>query len=367
MTREEIIQGTGLRSQDLNVLLLLEKIIQADTQKLHVALTVAEENQIITFLENAIGNLELNNQLLELGKLSKHDTGVSFTVVNMMRNVTFKSRHWPEFNLDGSHQLTLSHLGALSDLASLTRDLAVFDRLGLIVENSPLAELYHDAQKAIKEGFSKDLDVSSKAMDFEIKATKGAPMFLHPNRQKDEFVLSEFLYNEEYKIKLDKLIEHDETKELLKKHLGDDWLIQLEHKFGIIQRETHDRQLIGPLHQGLISQDSTALEQYLAEDKSPATLICSPFVGICTIAVIKELNLQIIQELQNKGVENIPSPVLQLPLSEKLEALSPASFIDSLDKCRALERLPGQATLMMKERLSGAKNEEEDKPTNRPK
>ncbi|KTD00469.1 hypothetical protein OQJ19_07035 [Fluoribacter gormanii] len=368
MTKEEIIQGTGLSREDLDVLVLLESVIQADTQGQGVELAATEENNIIAFLEKAIGNMQLNKQLLELGKLAQHDTGIGFSVINMMRNVTFKSRHWHEIHADDRHQLTLSQLGALSDLASLTRDLVAFERAGLIRENSSLAELYHDAQQALKEGFSKDLDVSSKAMDFEIKATQGAPMFHHTNYQKDEFVLSEFLYSEEYKIKLDKLIEHDETKEFLKKHLGDDWLQQLEHKFGVIQREIHDAQLIGPIYHGMSHQDATAQEQFQAEDKSPATLICSPFVGISTMAAIQELNIQVTQELKNKGVQEIPSPLLQLPVNEKLDALSPAHFINALDKCRALERLPGQATIMMKERLSGAKSEgEEVHQTNRPK
>jgi hypothetical protein len=193
-------------------------------------------------------------------------------------------------------------------------------------------------------------------------------MLLHPNYQKDEFVLSEFLYSEEYRIKLDKLIERDEIKELLKKHLGDDWLQQLENKFAIIQREIHDAQLLGPNYHGLIHQDTSAQDDFRAEDKSPVTLICSPFVGICTMDAIKELNEQLMQELKNKGVDDCPSPLLQLPVSEKLDALSPSQFIDALDKWGALERLPGQATIMMKERLSGAKGEGEDEhPSNQPK
>ncbi|WP_207385835.1 hypothetical protein [Legionella bozemanae] len=369
MTKEEIIQGTGLSSEDLDALFLLERIIQTDKQSSGIELTAEEKKQVITFLEKSISNLGLNKQLLELGKLEQQDTGISFAVINMLRNITFKSRHWHEIRSDDYQKLTLSKLGALSDLAALARDLAVLERSGLIMESSPLAELYSDAQKALKEGFSKGVDISSQAMVFEIKA-KGAPMLLHPNYQKeDEFVLSEFLYSEEYRIKLDKLIERDELKEFLKKYLGDDWLQQLENKFAIIQREIHDAQLIGPIYHGLIHQDTSAQENFRAEDKSPVTLICSPFVGICTMAAIKELNEQLMHELQKKGVEeDIPSPLLQLPVSEKLKALSPSQFIDALDKRGALERLPGQATVMMKERLSGAKNEGEDEyPLNRPK
>lgn len=138
---------------------------------------------MITFLEKSISNLGLNKQLLELGKLEQQDTGISFAVINMLRNITFKSRHWHEIRSDDYQKLTLSKLGALSDLAALARDLAVLERSGLIMESSPLAELYSDAQKALKEGFSKGVDISSQAMVFEIKA-KGAPMLLHPNYTK---------------------------------------------------------------------------------------------------------------------------------------------------------------------------------------
>ncbi|MCE0722089.1 MULTISPECIES: hypothetical protein [Legionella] len=366
MTKEEIIQGTGLSRADLDAVFLLERAIQTDKHDPGIELTAEEKKEVIAFLEKSISNLELNKQLLELGKLEQSDTGISFAVMSMLRNITFKSRHWHEIRSD-DQKLTLSKLGALSDLASLARDLAVLEQSGLIIESSPLAELYSDAQKALKDGFSKGVDISSQAMVFEIKA-KGAPMLLHPNYEKDEFVLSEFLYSEEYRIKLDKLIGGDELKEFLKKHLGDDWLPQLENKFGIIQREIHDAQLIGPIYHGLIHRDTSAQEDFRAEDKSPVTLICSPFVGICTMAAIKELNEQLIHELRNKGVEDIPSPLLQLPVSEKLEALSPSQFIDVLNKKGALERLPGQATIMMKERLSGAKNEgENERPLNQPK
>ncbi|KTD42784.1 hypothetical protein [Legionella parisiensis] len=368
MTREEIAQGTGLSSGDLDTLFLLERVIQTDKQGPDGELTPEEKKKVDAFLEKLISNLELSKQLLELGKLERQDTGISFAMINMLKNIAFKSRHWHEIRSDGYQKLTLSKIGALSDLASLARDLAVLERSGLIIESSSLAELYSDAQKALNQGFSKGIDISSQAMVFEIQA-KGAPMLLHPNYQKeDEFVLSEFLYSEEYRIKLDKLIEGDELKEFLKKHLGDDWLPQLENKFAIIQREIHDAQLIGPIYHGLIHQSTSAQEDFRSEDKSPVTLICSPFVGVCTISAINELNEQLMYELKNKGVEDIPSPVLQLPVSEKLKALSPSQFIDALDKSGALERLPGKATIMMKERLSGAKNEGEDKhPRNHPK
>ncbi|CAM3043524.1 Uncharacterised protein [Legionella steigerwaltii] len=360
MTREEIIQGTGLSSEDLDALFLLNKLMPADNPGQDLELTGKEKEKVVAFLEKAIGNMDLNGQILELGKLKEQDTGIRFAVIRTLRNLTFKSRYWHETHFDDHDKTTPPKLGALADLGSLAQDLAVFESSGIIRESSLLSQLYHDAQWALWSGYSKNLDLSSnlKTMAFEIKATKvGAPMFFQTKNQKDAFNLVEFLYSEEFRIKLDKLIERDETKEFLKEHLGDDWLQQLENKFGIIQREIHDAQLIGPAHQELVHQDTSAQELFRAEDKSPVTLICSPFVGNCTMAVVRELNTQIMQELQNKGVTENPSSLLQLPVNDEVGALSPSRFIDALDKWGALERIPKSA--MMKERLSGTKDESE--------
>ena len=366
MTREEIIQITGLSSNDLDALFLLNRLMQADNPRPDLELAGREKEMVVAFLEKAIGNMELNGKIMELRKLTEHDTGISFAVIRTLRNLTFKSRYWHQTHFDDHDKITLAKLGALADLASLTHDLAVFESSGITMESARLSQLYQDAQWASQSGFSKNLDLSSSTTVFEIKVTKsGAPMFFNAKQQKDQFILSEFLYSEEYRIKLDKLIGHDETKKFLKKHLGDDWLQQLEHKFGLIQREIHDAQLIGPIHQGIVHQDASAQELFQAEDKSPVTLICSPFVGMCTMAAIKELNVQMVQELKSKGVKDIPSPLLQLPVAEEVAALSPSCFIDTLDKCNALERIPKSA---MKGRLSSDKGEgDEERPSNQPK
>lgn len=365
MTKEEIMQGTGLSEADLKALFLFEKLVQ----KSKPAPNIMEEDKknLVSFLEKSIGNMDLNKQLLELGKLDEQDTGIGFLVIHTLRNLTFKTRHWHSASAEKSSQTTLPQVGIRSDLATLARDLEVFEDSGLIKQSPLLTQLEGDAHKALKEGFAKGVDISSQVIFFEIKATKGEHMFLHKPYQKDDFVLSEFLYNDEYKIRLDKLIENDAIKSLFKKNLGDDWLPQLEKKFAIIQRTIHDAQLIGPIHHGLIHQNAEAQEQFLAEDKSPATLICSPFIGLCTMATIKELNEQLRRELNDKGVKDIPSTLLQLPISDKLEALAPEHFIDVLDKCHAIERIPGQATVTMKERLSDTKGEgDEDHPSNQP-
>ncbi|KTD11792.1 hypothetical protein Lgra_1250 [Legionella gratiana] len=337
MKREEIIQAIGLSSDDLDSLCLLDRAITSEQQD---ELIAEEKNQAIAFLEKSIGNMELNKQLLELGKLEQQDTGISFNVNRIVRHLTFKSRHWQKLRFSQYEHITLAKRGILFDLASLVSDLAIFERMGLLIDTSSLSQIYMDAKKASEEGFSKELTASSD-MVFEIKAMKGAPMVPRMNYRKDEFVLTEFLYSEVYKIKLDKLIEDDETKRYLKKHLGDNWLQQLERKFSAIQREIHDAELIGPIHHVSIQQGSSAEKHFHSEEKNPATLICSPFVGMCTVKVIKKLNAQITQELKNKGVQEIPPLLLQLPINEKLKALSPADFLDALDKCNALERLPG--------------------------
>ena len=366
MTREELMQVFKLSHEELDGLLLLAKKMQPGAHgKLELA--VEEKRRVVAFLEQSIGNMELNKKLLELGKLDQEDTGISYSVLNTLRNITFKSRHWQDVHFDALNK------NSLPDLASLSRDLAVLERSGFIKDSSSLSSLFRDTQKAqeivntLDKRSAKEEQASFNELFFEIKPTKGTHMFPSEYRS-DEFILTEFLYSEEYKIKLDKLI-HDETKEFLKKHLGDDWLHQLETKFGVIQREIHDAQLIGPIYRGLIHPDVLDQKRFWSEDKSSVRLICSPSVGVCTLAVIKELNEQIIQELKNKGIKEIPSPLLQLPISDTLEVLSPSHFIDIMSKCEAVERLAGQATSSMRARLSEAKDkgEEEDHPSTHPK
>lgn len=339
MKREEIIQAIGFSRDDLDNLCLLDRVITM-TSGQHYDLGTEEKNRVIAFLEKSIGNMELNKKLLELGKLKQQDTGISFNVNRLLIHLTFKSRHWHEIRFSQYENITLAQRGTLFDLASLVSDLAIFERIGLLIDSSFLSQMYKDAKKASEEGFSKEL-TAYPDMVFEIKAMKGAPRVPHMNYRKDEFVLTEFLYSEEYRIKLDKLIESDKTKEYLKKYFGDDWLQQLEKKFDMLQREIHDSELIGPLHHGGIRSGTSTRKHFYVEERSPAMLICSPFVGVCTVRAINELNTQIVQELKNKGAQELPLHIFQLPISEKLKALSPADFLDALDKCHALERLPG--------------------------
>ncbi|KTD53541.1 hypothetical protein Lsan_3951 [Legionella santicrucis] len=337
MKREEIIQAIGFSGDDLDNLCLLDRVINMTSDQ-HDELGSEEKNRMIAFLEKSIGNMELNKKLLELEKLKQQDTGISFNVNRLLTHLTFKSRHWHEIRFSQYENTTLARRGTLFDLASLVSDLSIFERIGLLIDSSFLSQIYKDAKKASEEGFSKEL-TAYPDMAFEIKAMKGAPMVPHMDYRKDEFVLTEFLYSEEYRIKLDKLIA-SETKEYLKKYFGDNWLQQLESKFDMLQREIHDTELIGPLHHKGIHPGTSARKHFHAEERSPATLICSPSVGICTVTAIKALNDYIVQELKNKGVQEIPLHIIQLPISEKIKALSPADFLDALDKYQALERLP---------------------------
>ncbi|VEH26690.1 hypothetical protein [Legionella sainthelensi] len=314
MKREEIIQAIGLSNDDLNDLCLLDKIITHSEP--HYELGAEEKNRVVVFLEKSIGNMELNKKLLELGKLKQQDTGISFNLNRLLRHVTFKSRHWDEIRFSQYENITLAKRGALFDLASLVSDLSLFERIDLFIDSSLLSQIYKDAKKASEEGFSKEL-TAYPYMVFEIKAMKGAPMVPNMNYRKDEFVLTEFLYSEEYRIKLDKLIQNDEIKADLKKYFGDDWLQQLENKFALLQREIHDTELIGPLHHGDFHSGTSIEKSCHAKERSCAMLICSPFVGVCTVTAIKALNTQIVQELKIKGYKKYPRISFNCLLAKK--------------------------------------------------
>ncbi|MBI2785388.1 MAG: hypothetical protein HYX60_03400 [Legionella longbeachae] len=360
MTRDEIIQTTILNQEDLDALLMLEKAMQAGSDS---QLTAEDKKFVLNFLENSIANMELNKQLLELGKLTSEETGIGFAVINTVKNVTFKSRRWQEIDFDSLDKITLSNFGVLSNLASLCRDLAVFNQVGLLTAPSDLSELYSDAKKAqemverLEKQFFKDFITHPKAEFLEIKPTKGALMFPHAHvgYRRNEFDYMEFLYSEEYRVKLEKLIDPD-LHEYLKKteHLGENWLQHLEHKFAVIQRELHDVQLMGPIDRVIMYGSSSIKDDFYGEKHNASSLICSSFVGICTIAAIKELNDAIIQELKDKGAENIPATLICTPFSnsEKLKSLSPENLLSALDKYGALERVSGRATRTMKESLN---------------
>ncbi|MGL5742594.1 MAG: hypothetical protein ACRCXC_08615 [Legionella sp.] len=362
MTRDDKkTQRTDLGKNELNALFLLDKAIST-----HVVLEEDERRQAITFLEQAINDVDmkLNKQLLALGHRGQQGPGVSFDLITLLGNLTVKSRDWHEVQFDVQNA-TLSQYKALSDLASLTKDLAVLEQAGLLNHSQPLTKLYQDAQMAKERvdvldwHFARELQSAATTV-FAIQPTKGAPMLPHPERQDKETAL---LYSEEYRLKLEPLIK-PVAANVLKERLGDTWLHQLETRFGVIQRQIHDATLLGPTHSRLMEQDSSSRARFQAEENSPGTLICSPFVGACTRAAINKLNTQLIEEL---GLQAVATPLIQLPTDDKVDELSPSDFINAMDKCQALERRAGQATSTMRGLLSDAKEGDENHQEYRPK
>ena len=313
MTIEEIAKATGLSVDDLYAMISLKKAIEPDpyTGQMNV-LSDNEKTRIRAFLEDAIGNLELNKKLSELENHDLSDLGIGFAVTGFLKNFTYKTRNWfdistemPEINrnfdlgivqgqqLDEEQKITLSQFGALTDLSSSVPILELFESTGLFEDSVSLSALYGDAQdakkivKPLEASFAKQFNLSSGAVILEDKAAKmemanktmsytdmvlrtqgshaaigyvsktGKSMMAHTSAlyRKDEFNLQELLYSDVYQIKLDALIK-PEMQEYLQQHLGINWLQELENKFGDIQRELHDATISTPIGQRMMRHDA---------------------------------------------------------------------------------------------------------------
>lgn len=205
-----------------------------------------------------------------------------------------------------------------------------------------------------------------------ISTVKNKISHINPTYLEENFSLRNYLYSDIYQIKLDKLIEK-ENQELLRQELGEQWLIQLELMYSNIERDIHDGAellhgdiaaeggkvrfaMIGTsyLHGGhqnkfITHHTNAAIRDQIygkgkwaeVEKKAPRKLVCSEFVGMTVIAAIEELNTVVKQQLQEKGVENIPDTIIISPISEyeKLYLLTPQRLFAAMDERDALEKV----------------------------
>jgi hypothetical protein len=237
---------------------------------------------------------------------------------------------------------------------------------------------------------------------------------INPNYQQDKFDLRSFLYSDIYQIKLENLIK-PQVKTLLQEHLGPNWLSEVEQMFGIIERQIHDVDRSARMHIiaegsiGRFAQIATSGLQgghqtFFMNDhentevrddifgkgkweslaKRPESrLLCSEFIGKTIIASIQELNDQLKKILTEKGVSNIPFPLVKNPISEseKLHLLTPERLLKVLLEKNAVERVsaPDEVTKFtqlsdtvkfkkLKEELQEAKGKEDpsSKPSDNP-
>ena len=436
MNKKDIAIKTGISEPDLDSIALLHKAITPDPEAGIVPeLSLTEKNNIETFLLKSIGDMALNKKLLLLEALKPQDTKIGLRTIELLKSFTFKSRRWPDtrpqmetlyenFNaafrenitLAEPGKMTLSQYGALADLSSVAN---IFKNFNLgDLKNPDLIELEQasiqakEIVDALKDNFStafkmpevgtllfKDpvakADLHGKTLGIFDKIVSGpgthaaigiptdtGPIISHTDAEyrRDSFGLSEFLYNDIYRIKLDALIA-PEVQTYLRENLGEHWLRDIEKEYGSIQRELHDAKRRGNIdilmsrysaemrdkygnmryllmglspfsaqHINPLMRDHTdvsirdrmfARTNFQREDTDNIRIICSEFVGYCTIATIKELNDRTIAALKEKGCNEIPSTLIETPISENevLFLLSPRRLLDVLQERGALERV----------------------------
>ncbi|ARB93741.1 hypothetical protein [Legionella longbeachae] len=199
----------------------------------------------------------------------------------------------------------------------------------------------------------------------EVGDTENKVSHINPGYLQDKFALRNFLYSDVYQIKLENLIA-PQQQELLKTHFGDNWQEYVEKKFHQIDRDMHDTEktkhfhvsaeggtyrfaqigtsLLQGGHQNKLIRDhidSDVRDKMMSKgdwddyNRSNVTkMLCSEFIGMTIIATFQELNDQLKQELQEKGVEDIPKVLVQNPISEyeKMHLMTPVRLLTALQE-----------------------------------
>lgn len=214
------------------------------------------------------------------------------------------------------------------------------------------------------------------------------------NYTTDKHVFTHFLYNDGYKINLSNLIT-DNNKKVLQQHFGESWQDIIEQKYAAIERKIHDHTystrtniildfstwrytllattwLQGGHKNFFVKDHNNAAirnEVYGASkwnkeaNKAPSRILCSEFVGRTLIATIQELNDELTEALKNKGVKNIPHPLVKSPLSnkEKLYLLTPERLLKALQERGAVK--PIKAPKEIRQFINIKKKTKQDKST----
>jgi hypothetical protein len=383
-------------------------------------------------LTSCIGNMTANKAIDELCSKTREDK-IDPATQRFIRNLSYRTRHLDRIapQLDtifssfeslknglDQEKISLENYGILYDLSALYDDMKPYYAMGLI-ESEELNKLFEYTEKSNKmmsyfeEKFNDQFkfptgsvvvdDISKKDQLTGEKsswleafyyflltniitrfghASKGISdqsstvinkiSHVDPNYEEKNFSLRNFLYSEIYHIKIEKLIDLP-TQVLLEEHLGKDWLIQIEDKFGQIENELHcnakdkyhsdkmvkftswvifsvitaaifgNKTKLTLHHSNEDIRDEVFLRGEWADkaNKTHSNMLCSEFVGKTIIATIKELDDEIKKTLKEKGLSVIPDEIIKSPISrrEKLESLTPERLIKAMNERGAIERV----------------------------
>lgn len=388
----------------------------------------AQLSKIQQALVDSIGNMNVNALLrtIKEGKVKNEETR------EILVALTYRTRHyskikdridsiWAIFqDAKGAHwpsdkpKLTFEDYSILYDLARLYEKLNILNEEGLFKDNETLTNLYKHSKYAYEitqhfeakhapspgtlafSNVEKEARFRGYAYTFfeelqnfiigrfghvsqivERTTTPDKPVstkiaHINPAYKQQELSLRCFLYNDMYRIKLEKLIDK-KNQGILQGALGDNWLEQVQNHFIEIQRDIHDNSRgkysrvevvfnflrgfsIGAAslffgHKNWLTRDHSNKDirdmmlkkgQWMEKDIKPPRMLCSEFLGRTIIATMEELNDRLKQMLEKKGVKDIPDTLIENPISEmeNLYLLTPTRLLRALQEKGAVEEVP---------------------------
>ena len=429
-------QETGVLASTLQLL----RALDANLLNKERHLSSDELSGIQVLLVECIGNMEFNKTLDVFAHYSRLESGISSITVGLAQDISYRTRHLnkilPEIDiiserferaksgddpLKSNEKISLEQYGILYDLAYLNKKLKSLAEHGLVSGNASLEMLYRQTQQAeliikhVDDTFDTTFQTPVGSVVFDNTASKSKVYgktlglferliaffvtkfghasiamsietesssinrlsHINPSHKNEKFSLRNFLHSDVYKIKLENLID-DSTQQMMKDKLGNDWLLQLEKKYTVIEQEIHDETRRRNPH--IIADDSTKRSaeiatvwlqgghmnffsknhsnrdirdsifgrgKWAAERQDSCKMLCSEFVGLTVIAAIQELNDLVKQELEAKGVEHIPKTLIKSPISqrEKLHLLTPERLLTAMQERGVVERVTAPAEL----------------------
>ena len=375
------------------------------------------------FLKSAQGDMKLNaalRKMADIGDEKLNERGLSRSSINHVAYYIYKTRRISVFNsalerLFRNYQndqqgistteqdkISLAEYGSVCDVASLDSIMQFWERKGFLSDDNDLLKLRANAEKAssvteaLENKFGNTLQQNTVPGKIVLNKMHKENIFLglcnsflmkfaekfitkHRHTSKlftsdqaglqlshvdgealeSRFSMSEYLYSDVYRIKIESLIPK-EQQDKLRMALGEDWLKKVYGMYGKIERDIHDgtisrfSHLTTPLHKnrdkrlmfswlpfGLGNKkfSKNDFEQIHTQvrgefyQKGTHEMLCSEFVAHTTIAALVELNAQL------KDVVGVEAQMVRMPFGEHedLRAMHPDRLVSVLKQAGCIE------------------------------
>ncbi len=307
------------------------------------------------FVESAKGDQALNKNVKNMTTLNLEQQGLSKDVMEMVRLFTDKTRHVDvfssAFNKLTQHEVSPLTLKEYAVVLDFVKTKKFFDLIQSKIElKGELATLAQQVAKTptilttIDEEAKKAQLVRPGALLFDHTPKMTLPyhnlfnhlvtkhsdrMTLQPGKPTtggiDEFNMRDYLYSDNYSIKIETLIS-ERNQDLLTIALGPNWLEEVKNTYATLERKTHDdlfRQYAGmaPLSAG------TSTDAAIEHDER---MLCSEFVALTTVATLNALDTKLKEVLKSKN-SAVPVTLIAMPLSaDNLSQMTPNQTLKNL-------------------------------------